>query len=154
MSTNKSIYCKKRDNYLDKIELVSVDFLFSISRGFSYEKTNLDKDSADLVDMETIKNDILENGLIDPFFISFSRVTLEYRLESGNNRIFLLKELGFKRVDSVVLISDKTQRYASNGEHIFSDQNMINESFLKPAGFSSYPYDQVVFEKPSLVFKF
>lgn len=148
MQNNKIAHCQNRNIFKGFVQPVDILFLMSISRGYPYKKTNKRKNTEELIVLRDLQKDIEKNGLIDPFFISVSKSTLEYRLESGNNRIFLLKEMGFTHVDSVVLISDNVIRYKENGEHKFSGIE-IN---LEKTNYSNFPYDSVCFGRPSDIF--
>lgn len=58
--------------------------------------------------IERIKKDILENGLISPLHLVVGKDDERVSLEEGNHRLVALKELGYEKVPIIVYISEFT----------------------------------------------
>lgn len=109
------------------------------------EKTDLGLwQNEDLVTMDQLWNDLLINGMRNPFILGVCRTC---RLEAGNHRIGLFKNKGIFFVPTVVLVGDFSITHIGNGTHTF------NKELLIPTGWENFgPYPEKLYMKPSHVF--
>jgi hypothetical protein len=95
-----------------------------------------------LVTMETLWENIVEEGLYDPAIIRVGVGNKKFRLESGNHRIQVFKKYGVAYTPATVHIQNECGPHVSNtmtdATHNFDyDDNVIvpqiKEGFLKPS---------------------
>ena len=108
------------EDFFEKENLIScidIDFLISIANPIetpSYELQNKERCTR-----AELWQNILKEGLKEPFFITFSEKLQTIRLESGNHRVRIFKEMGIKKVLCVGILYDNGILFEGNGKHTY-----------------------------------
>ena len=126
------------------VELVPTNWLFKF-RGTDVTP-EADLMDGTIVDMESLWNDINENGLYDPVIIRVGVKNKKFRLEAGNHRIQVFKKYGVEFTPATVQVQDtcgpQVENVMTNATHNFDLHEDIATSDLK-----------IGYTKPSTVFK-
>ena len=96
-----------------KIYNIKLDYLFSISN--PDVKPEFELQDKTKVSYETMKQDIINNGILEPLVILTSQDGI--RLESGNHRIYILKDLGISTAPCII---KRGNANLGNGTHIYN----------------------------------
>lgn len=147
------ILSKWKDHPLTKqevVELIPTNWLFKIYGTDVTPQTNLMDGT--LVDLETLWNNILEEGLHNPLIIRVGRVNKKFRLESGNHRIQVFKKHGVEHVPATVQIQDEcgphVQNVMTDASHNFDfggdvDVTSLKNGHMKPSSVFRSLHNQI-----------
>jgi len=126
------------------VELVPTDWVYQFRGPDVTPEASLMDGSA--ADMETLWQNINEEGMSDPLIIRVGAKNRKFRLESGNHRIQIFKKYGIEHTPIVVQVQDECGPQADDvmntGTHNFDFADDVIETNLKPG-----------YLKPSEVFK-
>lgn len=99
-----------------------------------YRNTNATKDN-----LESLWNDIEENGMNDPVILSIGIKDNTIKLSSGNHRIQLFNKKNIRTIPTIVKVIDSVKNDNENGDHCFDGKDIIksdlksSEKLFKPS---------------------
>jgi len=125
------------------VELISTDWLYNI-RGQDVSPL-ADLKNGSLVDIDTLWENIVAEGLHDPVVIRVGTKNRKYRLESGNHRIQVLKKYGVLFTPATVQVQEdcgpQSPDIMTDANHNYELSEKISGSDLK-----------IGYMKPSTIF--
>lgn len=103
------------------IEWVPTQWLFELSNPNVTPDDKTDLGTWDykpeMVSMEQLFQNIVKNGMRDPFIVGIGRVTRRTRLEAGNHRIRIFLAHGISLVPAIAYVGDSAITWEGNGTH-------------------------------------
>ena len=100
------------------------------------------------VSLEQLWDNMLQNGMRDPFILTAGRHSRASRLEAGNHRIKIFARHSEPYVPATVLVGDDCVVFASNGSHRHTP-----ELVLPVQDYNHHGYDDRTYMAPSAVFR-
>lgn len=118
----KAIYHCTAHPLLGKyVQWMDIDFALRISNPNFSQTTDLGHWGAGAqnpqVSLDLLLKDILQNGMRDPFIVAIGFNSCSIRLETGNQRIRVFKQLGLKRIPVVGFLGHSQIVFTGNGVH-------------------------------------
>jgi len=110
---NKQLILESTSN--SKIFNIPLSFLFTINNPET--KAEFELQSKKEVDYNEFKNDIKTNGILEPLVILINKDWI--RLETGNHRIFALRDIGESTAPCIIKPGEKKDANLGNGKHFY-----------------------------------
>jgi hypothetical protein len=130
------------------VEMLPTYWVLMLSNPKSGNQTDLTPGGSKLVGLSELWQNMIQEGMRDPFILTAGRHSRDSRLEAGNHRIKLFYDNNVPFVPATVLVGDQAKQHKGNGDHSF-----YRELLLPVQNHSNAPYDERNYQKPSSVFK-
>lgn len=121
---DNTLWKKHPWNMNNMVELISVDFLYSIRNKKSTVTTDLLDGT--IVPEEKVWENIKKEGMVEPLLVRIGLNDKTIRLESGNHRIKLAKKEGYTHLPITCYIANEVIFSEGNGFHKYPAKNIID----------------------------
>jgi hypothetical protein len=127
-----ALFGKIKKNFQSHHSSVPINMLWRIRNTLadSDTTTNLNKDDPKQFDLHDVMEDILHNGMRDPFVVSIGTSDNSIRLEEGNRRVKIFRENGIVCVPTIVQFKEKCIQQEGNGYHSYNFTEYMNNNKL------------------------
>lgn len=129
------------------IEMVPTSWVMAKANPEIKEESDLTP-GGQIVSLGALWDDMVRQGMRDPFILSAGRTNGDCRLEAGNHRVALFARAKINFIPATVLVADDCVIFPANGPHRYQ------RNLLLPVGPAlNGPYDERIYMAPSNVFQ-